>query len=613
MNASIMMKFTQNPSLMRTIRLVFTFCAFWFIGVNLLWANPPTREVRVIGVQESIFQTQQAFFRQTINQLNAVVEDRVYVLRPIKSHERFDMKTYGELDFAIVSPHVFSLLERYNGFTPMASLYVPVSDKPKPVMSTVLYASPERLKHESYGDLDALTLGTFAKRPIAVIAGDVCDTALLLRNEMTLRGLNLPIIHEAGRGLSPEQAVKVAKSGGYDAIAVSTDFVRELPPYLFEGLIPVDLRIDDASGLVSSTTPLPGWVFAAGLETPRDNVRDLTATLLSLAISPKMQWGLPADYRAVHQAAERVKDDAYRSFQKKTLLEMIEEHWVWVLFGLTIVLGLIWHSIVAERMVRQRSAELMATVKKQRAAERQFEELERLTAVSQMSNIVAHELRQPLAAITNFAMGLRRRKDNGSLTDDSLDFALGRILSENERASDIVEHVRGYARRRARIVTEIHLGELTRKIIGSIKASTTSSVTLQCDMPADLVMDGDTLEVELILRNLIKNAVESVAKTPDAMVTVHGFAREGQVALVVEDNGPLQTRAELDRLAVPLVSEKSGGLGLGLSIVRKLIESYGGRIAFELASPSGLKVYVTLPVKPDFSVQLPLQEGNQHG
>lgn len=613
MNAVIMKYYNSFPNHFFTaLRFVIVSVVFGLLFTSQLLANTMIREVRVIGVQDSIFQTQQAFFRQTVEQLNTLIEDRIYVLRPIKAHERFDMKIYAELDFAIVSPHVFSLLERYNGFKAMASLYVPVADQPQPVMSTVLYASKERLQKE---DLlgKTLTLGDFAKRPIAVIAGDVCDTALLLRNEMTLRGLDLPQIHEAGRGLRPEQAIKVAKSGGYDAIAVSTDFVRELPSNLFDGLIPVDLRFDDASRLVSSTTPLPGWVFAAGLETPRDNVLDLTATLLSLAMSPTMQWGLPADYRAVHQAAERVKDEAYRSFQKKTLIELIEENLAWVLLGLSVVCGLVWHSIVVERMVRQRSAELMETVKKQRAAERQFEELERLSVVSQMSNIVAHELRQPLAAITNFAMGLRRRKDNGSLTDDSLEFALGRILSENERASDIVEHVRGYARRRERQVVTIDLGELTRKIMSSIKATTTTSIAMHCEMPSDLVVDGDTLEVELILRNLIKNAAESVAHTPDAKVMVRGERVVDQVKLVIEDNGPLQTRAALDRLAVPLVSEKSGGLGLGLSIVRKLIESYGGRIAFELASPTGLKVLVTLPVKPDLSSNLVHRKETKNG
>lgn len=611
---SLWLKRNDMVSLIFRVVPFLLICATVFVGyLPTTSVGKMTRDVRVIGIQESIFQTQQDFFRRTVERLNAVMEDRVYVVRPILSHERFDLKTYAGLDFAIVSPHVFSLLERYNGFSAMASLYVPVGEKPKPVMSTILYAIPNRLG-ELGRDHQTLTLADFAQRPVAVIAGDVCDTALLLRNEMRLRQLEMPLIHEAGRGFSPEQALVLARHGGFDAIAVSTDFVRELPAGLFEDLIPVDLRPDDASGLMSSTSPLPGWVFASGLETSRENARNLAATLWSLSISPVMQWGVPADYRAVHQAAERVRDEAYRSFQKKTWQETLEENLAWVLLGLFIVFGLLWHSIVAERMVRLRSAELMATVKKQRAAERQFEELERLTAISQMSNIVAHELRQPLAAITNFAMGLRRRKDNGSLTDQSLDFALGRILSENERASDIVEHVRGYARRRARQVTEIDLARLTGKILSSVKASSSTPIQMHCQIPSGLSIFGDRLEVELILRNLIKNAAESVTKNPEGQVLVSGLQHDEWVEIVVEDNGTIQTEEALDRLAVPLVSEKAGGLGLGLSIVRKLIDSYDGRIKFELVRPHGLRVSVTLPKTPEFVLNWKdSQEEKQHG
>ena len=392
------------------------------------------------------------------------------------------MKAYRKLDFAIVSPHVFALLERYGGFKSMASLYVPVGGESRSIVSAMVYAKP--VSGHAHG------LGELAKKPVAVIAGDVSDVSLLLQNEMLQRKLAPPVIHEFGRGMSPEHAVSIAIKSGFEAVAVSTDFVCERENDLFDGWMPVDLRLDDASGLASSTEPVPGWVFAAGLSIAGDNVRDLAATLLSLDISNDMHWGPAADYRPVHRIAERVRDPAYMSYQKKTLQEILEDNISWVLLALAVVFGMLWHSIAAERLVRQRSSELMATVKKQRAAERQFEELERLTAVSQMSNIVAHELRQPLAAVSNFAMGLRRRMSNGTLNEGALDFALGRILSENERASDIVEHVRGYARRRQRQIESIDLSFMIRKIASSLKASMTQT-DFVCNVPEVLVMEGD--------------------------------------------------------------------------------------------------------------------------
>ena len=67
----------------------------------------------------------------------------------------------------------------------------------------------------------------------------------------------------------------------------------------------------------------------------------------------------------------------------------------------------------------------------------------------------------------------------------------------------------------------------------------------------------------------------------------------------VTDNGPVRTKAEIDAFLVPLRSEKSGGLGLGLAIVRRIIEAYGGTIVFDVVEPQGVRVEARLPARPD--------------
>ena len=294
-----------------------------------------------------------------------------------------------------------------------------------------------------------------------------------------------------------------------------------------------------------------------------------------------------------------MRDPVYMSYQKKTLLEEMREHAAWVILAAAILIGMIWHSVAAERLVRRRSAELMETVKRQQASERQFEALERMTAVSQMSNIVAHELRQPLAAVTNFAMGVRRRIANGTLTADSLEFALGRILAENERASDIVEYVRDHARKRRRQITPVDLTQMSAKVVSSMRASN-ARVSFESEVPAGLFVEGDSLEIELVLRNLVKNAGESAAQADGVPRVVLAGERIGdEVVITVTDNGPVRTKAEIDAFLVPLRSEKSGGLGLGLAIVRRIIEAYGGTIVFDVVEPQGVRVEARLPARPD--------------
>lgn len=512
------------------------------------WAAP--RVVRVVGIQDGISDSQADYFRRTIAELNDLTEDRIFVTRPIPAASSLDLNAYQGLDFAIVSPRVFALLERYNGFIPMASLSVDIPDS------------------EPGAEL----------RPVV--------SALVK-------------VRVASDGGTPSEIIRRAVERGDKLFAVSTDLLRETSSDLFSGFVKVDMRVDDETGLVSSVTPMPGRVFAAGLSVARMGLLEFAATLFALDIAPDIRWVRPADYRSVHLAAERMRDPVYMSYQKKTLLEEMREHAAWVILAAAILIGMIWHSVAAERLVRRRSAELMETVKRQQASERQFEALERMTAVSQMSNIVAHELRQPLAAVTNFAMGVRRRIANGTLTADSLEFALGRILAENERASDIVEHVRDYARKRRRQITPVDLTQMSAKVVSSMRASN-ARVSFESEVPAGLFVEGDSLEIELVLRNLVKNAGESAAQADGAPRVVLAGERIGdEVVITVTDNGPVRTKAEIDAFLVPLRSEKSGGLGLGLAIVRRIIEAYGGTIVFDVVEPQGVRVEARLPARPD--------------
>ena len=570
---------SRTPAgILRTLTAILCLAAILMsVTGSSAWAAP--RVVRVVGIQDGISDSQADYFRRTIAELNDLTEDRIFVTRPIPAASSLDLNAYQGLDFAIVSPRVFALLERYNGFIPMASLSVDIPDcepgaELRPVVSALVFATPD-------ADEDGLAkphLSDIAGETVTVVKGDEVDTTFLLQNELSSRRLAPVKVRVASDGGTPSEIIRRAVERGDKLFAVSTDLLRETSSDLFSGFVKVDMRVDDETGLVSSVTPMPGRVFAAGLSVARMGLLEFAATLFALDIAPDIHWVRPADYRSVHLAAERMRDPVYMSYQKKTLLEEMREHAAWVILAAAILIGMIWHSV---------------------AAERQFEALERMTAVSQMSNIVAHELRQPLAAVTNFAMGVRRRIANGTLTADSLEFALGRILAENERASDIVEHVRDYARKRRRQITPVDLTQMSAKVVSSMRASN-ARVSFESEVPAGLFVEGDSLEIELVLRNLVKNAGESAAQADGVPRVVLAGERIGdEVVITVTDNGPVRTKAEIDAFLVPLRSEKSGGLGLGLAIVRRIIEAYGGTIVFDVVEPQGVRVEARLPARPD--------------
>ena len=164
---------------------------------------------------------------------------------------------------------------------------------------------------------------------------------------------------------------------------------------------------------------------------------------------------------------------------------------------------------------------------------------------------------------------------------------------------DIVEHVRDYARKRRRQITPVDLTQMSAKVVSSMRASN-ARVSFESEVPAGLFVEGDSLEIELVLRNLVKNAGESAAQADGAPRVVLAGERIGdEVVITVTDNGPVRTKAEIDAFLVPLRSEKSGGLGLGLAIVRRIIEAYGGTIVFDVVEPQGVRVEARLPARPD--------------
>ena len=495
---------SRTPAgILRTLTAILCLAAILMsVTGSSAWAAP--RVVRVVGIQDGISDSQADYFRRTIAELNDLTEDRIFVTRPIPAASSLDLNAYQGLDFAIVSPRVFALLERYNGFIPMASLSVDIPDcepgaELRPVVSALVFATPD-------ADEDGLAkphLSDIAGETVTVVKGDEVDTTFLLQNELSSRRLAPVKVRVASDGGTPSEIIRRAVERGDKLFAVSTDLLRETSSDLFSGFVKVDMRVDDETGLVSSVTPMPGRVFAAGLSVARMGLLEFAATLFALDIAPDIHWVRPADYRSVHLAAERMRDPVYMSYQKKTLLEEMREHAAWV------------------------------------------------------------------------------------------------ILAENERASDIVEHVRDYARKRRRQITPVDLTQMSAKVVSSMRASN-ARVSFESEVPAGLFVEGDSLEIELVLRNLVKNAGESAAQADGVPRVVLAGERIGdEVVITVTDNGPVRTKAEIDAFLVPLRSEKSGGLGLGLAIVRRIIEAYGGTIVFDVVEPQGVRGEARLPARPD--------------
>src|SRR5262249_55287390 len=231
------------------------------------------------------------------------------------------------------------------------------------------------------------------------------------------------------------------------------------------------------------------------------------------------------------------------------------------------------------------------------AREQQLHELQsellhmsRLSTMGQMASTLAHELNQPLAAITNYLQGSRRLlEQNSDERSAQLREVLDKAGDQALRTGQIIRRLRDFV---ARGETEWRIESIKRLIeeisaLALVAAKEQSvQVIFQLDPSVDLVL-VDKVQVEQVLLNLLRNAIEAMetAERRELVVSTRASA-DNMVVVSVADTGPGIDPEIAPRLFQPFVTTKRQGMGIGLSISRTIIESHGGQITME-PNPEG--------------------------
>src|SRR4051812_10160215 len=222
----------------------------------------------------------------------------------------------------------------------------------------------------------------------------------------------------------------------------------------------------------------------------------------------------------------------------------------------------------------------------------------RLAAAGEMAGAIAHEVNQPLTALANYgrsAQMLLRRPD---LRAEELDAVVAKMIGEAGRAADVVRRLRDFFRAgttRLEVMAVEELLALARQVGEAAIGSRSIELRTEAAPGVPALFVG-RLQIELILRNLIANAVESVSAHParERRITVAVERHdERQVRIAVIDNGPGLAASVRERLFQPFVSGKPTGLGLGLAVSRAIAEGHGGSL--EARAGEGGEFHLVLP------------------
>jgi two-component system sensor kinase FixL len=233
-------------------------------------------------------------------------------------------------------------------------------------------------------------------------------------------------------------------------------------------------------------------------------------------------------------------------------------------------------------------------------AQSELARLARLNELGEMASTLAHELNQPLTAVANYVQGCIRIADNmQGEAADKMRWALAETAKQALRAGDIIRHLREFV---ARGVTERHPEDIKRLVeeAGALAlvGSREKGIRPVFDFASgEALVLADRIQIQQVLTNLMRNAVEAMQDTERKDLVVRTSARpDGYLELSVSDTGTGISEDVAAQLFQPFVTTKSGGMGIGLSISKRIIESHGGQIGVRKNEDGGATFSFTLPL-----------------
>lgn len=521
-----------------------------------------------------------------------------FTVRRFEVHELEPWVKNGEVDIFLSNSGLYRTLINY-GVKDIATATSPLFPNPNEGDGSVWIARSDRTDIASPGNFRGRVLST--KGPDAQI-------------------WYFAAVELAAAGMDPEKVFSSVRYVGHETSKVIDD-VREgradigiLPACFmekYEKIHPEAKGVFKFVGLRSgypcavSTRLYPNWTVAITPSMPPNAARDITASLLNSGRDARgIGWSVATHFDLADRMLRTLRVGQYTYLRDWTVRRLLDKYGFLIGVASALLLALLVYALYARKLIARRSAQLTEVLRTQDEYRQQFESalasyeaLRRMGILTQASNVLAHELRQPLNAIELFAHGLLRRLRDARAAAEDVIPVIEQIREQVAYADGIVSRVREFTRSGPK-----------RRLCSLEKiVDTAASHFMLCShsfdrlekMTEPVEITADPFEIELLLVNLLNNGSEALeeARRTDPVLKIE-CRREGSSAvLAVSDNGRSLSEREVERIRSAFFTTRIKGTGVGLSIVKEITESYGGSLDFRARPEGGLQVTVRLPLE----------------
>jgi PAS domain S-box-containing protein len=272
---------------------------------------------------------------------------------------------------------------------------------------------------------------------------------------------------------------------------------------------------------------------------------------------------------------------------------------VWVRTNVGIVPGTgdvapFWFNVVEDITAHKEAEQALRNV------EAELARVSNLTTLSELAASIAHEINQPLTAVTNNSNACLRLLASHSLQPEILHRALEEIVTDASRASAVVARLRAAIMKEPAEKVELEINDVIEDVLGQIRPELEKGILLERQLTNALpLVLGDRVQLQQVLLNLIMNAIEAmapVANRPRLLVVESGLDESENIMIVIRDSG-IGLGSNADRVFAPFFTTKADGMGIGLSISRSIVEGLRGVLWAKPNFPHGAIFSFTLPTE----------------